>query len=531
MRLGLIIGALMICCPAYAQTNPISYTAALAVGNSCGGATLNTNLNTCSGSAPTLGAAGTTTTDPDFGNKVLRVTDTSSYCSIGTPDRSYITQQGGSFRGFNSASPPSAILVGDVDGDFYVQPLSLGSMTTAAGCQIIIGGGSTIFGGTTPVFAATNPNLIYGIDTDGVHFDSYNWVTKAKTQLINTSTAIPGFTPIHTYLNYGDALDHWFCFSSNTQDSGTLVGCWNQNTGNTAVANLGAATTQSNSASAVAMDNLTSTNLAGCAVHEIQSVLSGIYWVITVDGCSTPPVSPNFEAFHWQVGTNHVFYNEDPNAGGGEGYFGYDLTFKEIGGCSPFVDAATAMFKEDAFGGNPSNWAGVTPCSPQYLFNYCNAHASYLNDYNDSYVDQYPFLFFQITQSSTTSTTGCPKLSGDTNEFEIIMVQDSVAYATLMVPTYRTYPSTVAEWRIAHTYNDAIDDQCPWIGYTAAQISQDGKYAAFSSDWQGGTGTGIDGCSGSPSRRTDVFIAALPQVSTTPTSAPAAPLFAKVEVQ
>jgi hypothetical protein len=61
------------------QANPMSYNAI-------------TNTHTYRGSAPTLGAAGTTTTDPDFRTKVMRITQSGS-CSL-TSGYSFASNEG-----------------------------------------------------------------------------------------------------------------------------------------------------------------------------------------------------------------------------------------------------------------------------------------------------------------------------------------------------------------------------------------------------------------------------------------------------
>jgi hypothetical protein len=505
---------LLLCAlPARAQTNPLSYTAALPGGTTCGAGNNTTTAN-CSGynAPPTLGAAGTSTTDPDFGNKSLRITSRTSYCGE-VANRSYSSAQDGSARVFNDASPPTAVLVYDAEGGaWFVQPVNLTAMTSnPASCVPIVGFGGPC-GGVQPIFAATNPNLVYCTDVDGVHFDSYNWVTLTKTQLLNISTGIPGCSITSAYLNYGDANDAWFLFSNNSQDLGTEVCAWNQSNSNTSVLNVPAATSKLNSAAPVALDNLTAGNLTGCVIHSIQPpAAGGTYFQVSFDSCSSPPSPPtsDFAYIYWQVATNHVIYTKDSSVIGGHKFLGLNALGTGSGSCSPYVDNAMEYWLFSNFGGDPGNWAGITPCTPQALYNFSDNHMSNLNDANDAFVDTYPYLSFQLTSTAP--------LAGTAYEFELDMITPSPALTNLNGSSFRTFPASVTAWRGGHSYNSAVNVQCGWMAYTGAQISGDGKFIAYTSNYMGGTGTGSGACSGTPTQSTDLFILALPVAASSST--------------
>jgi hypothetical protein len=460
--------------------NPISYNAI-------------TNTNTYSGSAPRLGAAGTTTTDPDFNSNVMRVTQSGS-CGASS-GHSFASNEGtGWSRTINSND--TALLLNLDNGDWYVQPVTLSAsgMSLNGSCVAV----APPLTGSEMNFYATNPSLVYGLDSDNAHFDSYNWSTATKTQVLDVAT-ISGFTSTTLFLATCDGNDAWCATSSNTQNNGTQAAFYNIQTKATAVVNIANATVQLGSASPVAMDNATSTFLAGCGIHEIIPGLDGTWWTITLDGCTYSGLPHDFDNLFWQLGTNHVTYIQDTNEVGGHEAMGVGATYTAApgspSGCSPYSNYWTVLWDLTNLGGNPGNWVGVFSCSS--IWGSDDNHFSWLNNYNDSYANSYPML--SLTTAATTNT-GAPY------EWELDMLNMAVANATRKTETYGTWPSSETVWRIAHSYNDPVNNQCAAQGYQSPNISSDGKYISFTSDWLGGTGTGT--CTNS--RRTDVFVAALP---------------------
>ena len=461
------------------QANPTSYNAI-------------TNTNTYRGSAPSLGAAGTTTTDPDFKTQILRITQSGS-CNL-TSGYSFASNEGtGWSRTINSND--TAVLLNGQSGGWYVQPVKLSSSSMAlnGGCVEV----APPLAGTEMNFYATNPSLVYGLDSDGAHFDSYNWSTSTKTQVFDVA-AIPGFAPATLFLATCDGNDSWCATSSNTQNEGTQAAFYNIKTGATEVVNIANATVQIGSASPVAMDHATSSLLAGCAIHEIIPGLDGAWWAITLDRCTNPSLPHGFDNLFWRLGTHHVTYIHDTNEVGGHEAMGVGATYVAAPGsppgCSPYSNYWTVLWDLTNLGSNPGNWAGVFSCSP--IWGSDDNHFSWLNNYNDIDANSYPIL--SLTTAATTNT-GAPY------EWELDMLNMAAANAARKIGVYRTWPSSETVWRIAHTYNDPVNRQCAAQGYQSPNISSDGKYISFTSDWLGETGTGT--CTNR--RRTDVFLARL----------------------
>jgi len=151
-------------------------------------------------------------------------------------------------------------------------------------------------------------------------------------------------------------------------------------------------------------------------------------------------------------------------------------------------------------GGNPGNWVGVTNCDGAIWVPLLNdeSHLSWLNDASDSNSNCYPIMAFFLAQSTNTANP---------YDGELDMFSMATANAALTSGSYEQWASTAPTvWRIAHTYNDPVNSQCAQAEYTDANISSDGKYIVFFSDWMGQTGKG--NCTNN--RRLDVFVAKLP---------------------
>jgi hypothetical protein len=466
--------------------------------------------------APKLGRSGTTTTDPDFGTTVLRVTQGGS-CGGASTDQ---------FSGADAGWKPivsvddTGILIGRQDGYVFWQPINPTNMTLNGSCQTVV---PTYLSYINAIgMSRTTPNLVYGLS--GTVIKSVQ-MPRGITKAVHDMAAIPGFRIHSPYLLYFDAGDQLFCTSNNYQDAGTQLGCYNKSNGTTYVLNLANATVQTNSGSPVALDNLNSSLLAGCGIHEFI-VSDDATWVkIEFDECNDSANEQNGpwpnqsyvnhgEVF-WQVGTNHVTY-EVYNAGGHQA-MGWGSAYINSPGTPPFDEVCGSVWGQYIqalefmymFGNNlgsgaipPSppaaNYTQLAACNPplgQGSAGY-SVHQSWLNNYGDSYQNQYPIF---------ANTAELTSLSGVYLMNEIFAVSTQQGYANLQAGIYRT-SSNATIWRFAHTYNDPTNNQCGGIVYDTVSVSADGKYAAFTSDWMGQTGTGP--CTNN--RRTDLFLVKLP---------------------
>lgn len=492
MRIAILSFLLMVPC-LYAQSNPLTYNAI-------------TNHNTYSSPAPTLGSTeGTTTVDPDFGTTVLRVTASGS-CS---QDAGY--DYAGSNSGWQpmfNANDTEIMFQGDETGDrWFIRSFNPTSLALGA-CTRIYGGacGSNF----NIQFSFVNPNIIWCEDpTDSNAIIQYNFSSASSTRIVDFST-VPGFTVSTLFGMQVDTSDAWVCVMNNSEDSGNIVGCYNASTGHTEVLNIANATYQADSGSPVALDNLTAAQTVGCGVHETY-MRDGSWFHFGLNGCSAFPSGYSGTGccqVFWQIGTNHVTWQPSSNSAGGAGFL---FSGHEAMGDNGYIiyDTASNFGGGCGFSENPTEWNAASigsNGSPQYAptqacsfsMSFDDDHLSWLNNAFDSYKNQYPFFAWP---NRDTTNTGVPY------EWEIIaFATNPVAYSNLQNAIYGPQSTGGTIWRFAHTYNDPISSQCALMEDVSPGVSFDGKFAMFTSDWDGGTGTGT--CTNS--RRTDVFIAKLP---------------------
>lgn len=450
-----------------------------------------TDQNVASGAAPTLGASGTTTTDPDFGSKVLRVTASGF---DGEPmGYSYST-----LIGYNPSFSydDDYFLFTGTYGRYYVQPLNPSTTPISFNGSVINANGSPNPGWYTPQGFSAVSDILYGWGSDYATLQSWDLNTShAATSIVNFKTSIPGYTVTTMYAPLGPWWDHsdgWFCTGSDEQDTGTEMGCYNKSTGHTQVLNLAAATEQQNSGSPVALDNLSTSQLKGCGIHETELSFDGTWATITVNGCTAFPKYTTSGIIFWELGTNHVTYDVYEQSSHNVAGYGSILISKWSNSCNSYDSRSWAYKDENNTGTYASpHYVSMPAClnPPAVLF---DAHESWFGNQNDANVNAYPFIMWSNTNTTNT---------GGYMEWEIDAIQTGPAQTQFNLGNWGDMvPSTI--WRLAHTYNDPINSQCPQAIYTTLAESFDGKYISFSSDWGGQTGKGT--CNNN--RRIDVFI-------------------------
>jgi hypothetical protein len=474
-------------CHAQCNALPLSY---------CG----RTDTGSATGAAPTLGAAGTSTTDPDFGSNVIRVTQSGS-CSVATGNSFTPNDGAGWKRAWNADS--TKLLVETDNGSWYYfifdpVALSLGSCVNVVPNKL----------GNYPNFAWNTTNRIFGITPTSTHELGY-WDTASgsATDVFDMST-IPGFTITSPYLLECDVNDAWCCMSSNTQDTGTQIGCYNAVTAHTQVLNLATATEKQDSAAPVALDNLSSSQLANCGIHTFIHDEGGTFLGASFNGCTAYPTGQTHGFLFWQLGTNHVTYDagilwdSDHWALGVNDVFINGLDTSNPPPCSPYESRAWTMWPINNIGtGNYPINAGTAHFS---MLNLCltvdhdsgqatqiGNHISWLNNKSGGSADQYPVI---------VGAFGLTNMNGAYLEDEIFAINPRPALTNVNASTFQTATGGVI-WRLGHTFNDVFSAQCA-LNYVSPNVSRDGKFVAFASDWKGQTGIGT--CTNN--RREDTFI-------------------------
>lgn len=492
-----------------AQQNPLTYNATT---------TLATNPDTTS--PPSLGAVGTFTTDPFFGTTILRVTQSASCAQDAGFD--FQTPNNGSIISFNS-NDSEILFQGDDSGDrWFIENVNLA--TGAIGTCTKLEGG--IFINNTISFSSANPNLLWGFDwNNGNDISTYNFATSTQTDIKDVTT-IPGISFNTGFGLMLDNTDTWACFLTNVEDVAEEVACYNTVTGASQWLNLTTATEQQNpagmSGSPTALDNLNTTTLAGCEIHESYGLRDGTWLVLGMNGCSNYPAGTTMTSccsLYWQLGTNHVTYQTSSSSSGGGVLYGGHRSMGVNGvitigtptpdpPCGFYGDWAYWDAKSPGVNGTP-HYAAYGGCDLQPVFD--DDIVSWNNDYNDSFANQYPVMIFLKTQTANTTTP---------LQWEVFGFQTSAAYASFQAATYGTpMTRTSTIYRFAYTYNDPASSQCASVIDSAAPVSNDGKYVMFTSDWQGGTGSSMGTMAAgncANNRRTDVFVVKLPLVGNGP---------------
>jgi hypothetical protein len=440
------------------------------------------------GSVPALGAAGTITTDPDYGSKVLRVTSGGACGEKST--YSFNTSPSGWQPIWNNDSS-KVIFIAD-DGYEYYQGINTSAtpISLSGGCVNITN--QVQYAG----FSFLTTNLIYGLSrANSAVLASWDTVVGHAAMNIYDFSTMPGLS-LASYVGVQfDRSDAWFCVNG-AQDASKQVGCYNRVTSSTQVLDLAAATTKQGSAAAEALDNLNTAQLANCTVHATGVSPAGDWLMINLgNSCTAFPGGPGSIMF-LQFGTNHVVYlpshYNQHSAIGWNNIFANGDHQTTPQPCSVYVNTAFDLWDITSPGTLGSEHYVQAPGCLSTLPIY-DSHMSWFNNKNDANANRYPFV--------TQFNYGGPVLTGAAYEWELLMVDPGPALSALNAVTYRTAPPSTV-WRIAHTFNDSQANQCSSMGYVSANISRDGKYVAFSSDWFGQTGIG--GCTNN--RRTDVFI-------------------------
>jgi len=483
-------------------------------GAQCGGIPLTycgpTNINSYSASPPTLGAAGTTTTDPDFGTKSLRVT-ASGYCGE-TAGYSYSPNGGDGWHSSWSLDD-SKVLIMSESNNYYYQGINTStSPISLTGTCVQVKPAKFSY---SPAFSHVTANKMYGFESDEQTLASWDTVAADGVVALKNFSTIPGATwgANAARIGEGDGNDAWFCYSNNGQEVGTQAVCWNQSTGNTQVLDLVAATSKQNSSAAVALDNLTTAQLAGCGIHELTMSPDGLWENVVMNNCTAFPVTgapAGSGDMFWQLGTNHVTYLQ---AGfGTHDAMGFGGVYINGSADQPPCATYNAGWKmwpasNPGTAGSP-NYVSINPCIASTQENQ-DGHLSWLNNKNDAHVNAYPIIFMSNGPPGSTNLNGYL-------EWEIDAIQTAPALSLLKAGSFGVAANGTI-WRLGHTFNAPSPNQCAQMNYVSENVSPGGKYVLYTSDYQGGTGLNGDCTNG---HRNDVFILD----ATTQGSGPPAPV-------
>jgi hypothetical protein len=146
---------------------------------------------------PTLGAAGFTFADPTFGSKMLRVTD--GQTRPGSTNRSFRVSSNAHVSAWNASS--TAFYVVSNDGTVIPYAFNPSTMTASRMQPANSGdGGLTLAFYVEPQFSAVNPNLIYGAvsGSNNRTISQYDFAAGTYATVLNLDTIVGGLA--NTYV-------------------------------------------------------------------------------------------------------------------------------------------------------------------------------------------------------------------------------------------------------------------------------------------------------------------------------------------
>lgn len=407
--------------------------------------------------APALGAANTVINDPTFGTPILRVTDPNT-----NGGESFIPTDAGSHRTWNANS--TAIKLTGPHGDGYWLEFDPNNFK--------VGDGSatpkvhSVSFGATWEWSTVDPDIMYYLH--GSQIAKYNKATGVSTDIAGPSTGDP-----LDYMAVVIGQDNWICAAagSGNQDSYTKIFCVNPVSPSTSK-----------------FIDVYNKTINGAAQSDPNWPTSGAGQVIGIHGISGGtganwlPVT--FHQQSWGGNGDAVFdlaTNTWSLVSNKDNYWSGHISM----GNGSYANAAGSQNGLDSRGmvlRNPDNimnssqytWVGQ-PTAPWN--GWCDAdHNSWLNSLSNANAP--------ILSSRYGGNTGC-------------------AYAWTGEIIGMAVDGSNTVYRFAHNHNQA--NLC-YYGQSFAQISNDGKWALFSSPWDGKLGADTSfGCS----TRIDTFILAL----------------------
>jgi hypothetical protein len=184
---------------------------------------------------PALGTAGFTFSDPTFGSKMLRVTD--GQTRPGLTNRSFRMPSNAHLAAWNASS--TAFYVVSNDGTVIPYAFNPSTMTASRMQPVNSGdGGLTLAFYVEPQFSVANPNLIYGVSAGGNDrtIAQYDFSAGAYTTLLDLDTIVSGLagTYVGGIMSGGSPSENLMTFFGGAAQDSHYYALWSP------IANVGA---------------------------------------------------------------------------------------------------------------------------------------------------------------------------------------------------------------------------------------------------------------------------------------------------
>jgi hypothetical protein len=409
--------------------------------------------------APAIPAAGQVTTDPSTGNRVLRVTSDQNPNNGAQPEgASYWATAAGWMRVWNADS--TRFLINGENGVTYIYNFDPKNMT--------LGGWITAPPGQWQ-FTNYDPNIIMGTGPNGSKggncLVSYNVATQQwDNRCIRDFTTIPGWPS-----GKGGTIMHlnhdWACMMTDSQDNGFGVGCFSlYNHDNTAYIDVLNGTINGQPFAANVRH---ASQGQGTGIHEITVSPDG--W-LAIDSHS--PACPNSTApaeFYVNLNTKQVY---QPTEGCGSTHWalGFNGYLVQGGGAANACSQQDSRHESARYMNDSSNtWQQLNPCIEQNQNFNSNIHVTWQNNDDPKRPNGVPVIGLAFPDSSSQQY-----LSGEIFGY-------GVGAQAKQNNVYRFGQTWATPAGVPGSCAAALD-------YASAQVSNDGKWVLFYSDWQGQTG-------------------------------------------
>jgi len=441
---------------------------------------------------PQIGSANSRFSDPTFGSRMLRVTDGNT--RPGTPGRSYTTPSAAHQTAWNANS--TYFYVRSVDGYFIPYAFNAATMSVSRPQKTDGGdGGLVVASQAEPQFSFVSSNILYVTRQDPSNdwpiVATFDLSTGAYADVLNLGEAAP--IARHTYAgglssSGGSSERVMVFFGGSAQDSHYLVALFAPSRPRS-VALLDTTTS-----TVTVNDTRTPTNIPlNFHLHHAWLDKSGRFVVLETTAPDRPARAP---LYVWDTATNtFTALSESSALAGGHFATGFGTMVNQDCCTSTSWDAAQWQIRSLA---SPTDNRDLItpPLSPQET--YAGDHASWNNAQPGVSV---PFVtgFYRMPSESA------PWRPWDD---EIIAVQTAGA-------------SSATVWRFAHHRTTLVS----FWDTPRANVSQDGHWAIFTSNWERTLGADPGG-----GTREDVFmvelrgattVAAAPPVEPAPSPVPA----------
>jgi len=404
---------------------------------------------------PALGPAGSTIHDPSFGSRILRVTD--GHSDPSQPGQSLFTPSSSEQNSWNKTS--TMFYVSTAGGSFLLYRFDPESM------KVRRADSSTLSWGPEPQFSFTQPNVLYGVNRRDLIFQQYDTTTKKLSDVNRISKCAKVRPSDFAGSPTVSADDTRFMTSIGpTQDRHYLIYVYDKTQGcrwyNTQTGEVGGG--WGPKGTIPAEDRF--------LVHNARMSKSGKFVYMTPSGAGGGRKTWAV----WQIDTMIV------------GFCRLGCAGHHVLGYSHIVGPSNMAHPLDLWLRPLDRLDATTPLLSKLepLKNYWyDSHYSWNNvDANDTA----PVCFSTYRPTNPDSSEAPPQVNGPwENEIDCAATDGK--------------NSTV--WRFAHTYSTARNG---FWSQPRGNVSQDGRFFMFTSDWQDRLGRDAKG-----RFRTDVFVVEL----------------------